>query len=285
MRLVQLATLAATKTPQPAENAPIKSKVSAAPELLDSVRSKGPFSAADFEGFAQRLENRVRSNPPTKRRSSGDSREKAKKSGDERASSIASSQTGNGRSSALTCSSLDGSSAPRSVWGSELRVLWCLHGPGTAAALHTTVTSTSITSQIVRSNEPSKAPPQRRSVFLPRRKGSSSSQAALEVQSSSGEWAEDECQLLQRPVLEMLPPALVRALQQIPGGCGGFVLMDFLQDMQMKMGLQLEDPHSSLGAEASGGFSLVRPDGFLAYTGRAGDSQAARAMLDYLVKY
>ena len=185
--------------------------------------------------------------------------------------------------------------AARQLWTSDLRVVWCLHGE--TAAVHTTATSTSITSEIVRGNSrfiPPSAKP--RSLFRPqqslRQQQQGDPHAAAPpapARSGSGLWETEECHLVQRPLLQLLPPALLQQMQQASSnssrGTGGFVLIDFLSDLQSKFGLSLSDPHATDGAEASGGFSLIRPDGFLAHCGRAGDSKAARGLLDYLIRF
>ena len=94
---------------------------------------------------------------------------------------------------------------------------------------------------------------------------------------------------MERPLLQLLPSALLQQLQQASSsssrGAGGFVLLDFLNDLGSKFGLSLAAPHASDGAEASCGFSLIRPDGYLAHCGRIGDTKAARGLLDYLIRF
>ncbi|KAL8440275.1 hypothetical protein Efla_004971 [Eimeria flavescens] len=171
------------------------------------------------------------------------------------------------------------------LWSSDLRVVWCLHGP--AAAVHTTATANSITSEIVRSNTHFASPsPRPRSCILPQQQQQQQQQGGSDRR---WEGKTEECQLLQRPLLQLVPPALVQQMQQASssssGGAGGFVLVDFLSDMQGKFGLSLADPNAADGADSSGGFSLIRPDGVLAFCGRAGDSKAARGLLDYLIRF
>ncbi|OEH78034.1 putative FAD-depdendent monooxygenase [Cyclospora cayetanensis] len=180
----------------------------------------------------------------------------------------------------------------KQLWASNLRVVWCFHGE--TAALHTTATSTSITSEIIRGNSRGSLPAKSHSVLLPHQPHFQSGPAHAAsapcgvVSHALSKGKAEEYHLVQRPLMQLLPPALVQQMQQASGGgreTSGFVLIDFLGDLQSKFGLCLSDPHASDGAEGSCGFSLIRPDGYLAHCGKAGDTKAARGLLDYLIRF
>ncbi|CDJ59397.1 FAD-depdendent monooxygenase, putative [Eimeria maxima] len=190
--------------------------------------------------------------------------------------------------------STSAAAAERHLWASDLRVVWCFHGP--PAAVHTTATSTSITSEIIRGNSRVLPPARSRSLLLSpqqqqqqEQQRSGHGQVPLAPGAESGKGEVEECHLVERPLLQLLPPALLQQMQQASSsssrGAGGFVLLDFLGDLASKFGLSLADPHASDGAEASCGFSLIRPDGYLAHCGRIGDTKAARGLLDYLIRF
>lgn len=61
--------------------------------------------------------------------------------------------------------------------------------------------------------------------------------------------------------------------------------VDYEDGVHTTLGLRLADPDSSLAAEKSGAFILVRPDGHVACNGYAGDPQAAGFAFDYSLNW
>ncbi|CDJ65510.1 FAD-depdendent monooxygenase, putative [Eimeria necatrix] len=187
-----------------------------------------------------------------------------------------------------TASGASAAATERQLWASDLRVVWCFHGP--TAAVHTTATSTSITSEIVRGNSRCIPPAKSRSLLQQQQQQARlpSGSPVAAAAASNAKIEVEECHLVERPLLQLLPPALLQQMQQASSGSkgsGGFILIDFLSDLQSKFGLSLADPHASDGAEASCGFCLIRPDGYLAHCGKVGDTKAARGLLDYLIRF
>ncbi|KAL8272246.1 hypothetical protein Esti_003840 [Eimeria stiedai] len=271
--------------------------VSAAPSL------GGPFSAADFADDLPWLDKRGTQEEidteTEEERGSEDESDLSRTSSRRGSPALpstpaAAAPAGGGGGSVLrrhTCYPGFGASAAAGgkraqLWASDLRVVWCLHGP--AAAVHTTATANSITSEIVRGNSRFMPPQTKpRSFFLPHQE---QQQQQGHVGTASGRWEEtEERELVQRPLLQLVPSALLQQMQQASSsssrGSGGFVLVDFLSDLQTKFGLKLSDPNASDGGDNSGGFTLIRPDGVMAFCGRAGDSKAARGLLDYLIRF
>ncbi|PHJ18249.1 fad binding domain-containing protein [Cystoisospora suis] len=95
--------------------------------------------------------------------------------------------------------------------------------------------------------------------------------------------------LLRRHILDLVPSELLAQVRSCTDGIASsspsLLLVDFVQDISTKFGLNLLHPATSQAEIKSGAFTLIRPDGHVAHGGYAGDPIASRALLDYLINY
>lgn len=95
--------------------------------------------------------------------------------------------------------------------------------------------------------------------------------------------------LLRRHILDLVPSELLSQVRSCTDGIASsspsLLLVDFVQDISTKFGLNLVHPATSQAEIKSGAFTLIRPDGHVAHGGYAGDPIASRALLDYLINY